>query len=111
MRCVNVEDSDTVEEVSASKTLKTEVSKDLTSPIGVTGIEGYYDDVLSTDQNITLSIDVDKQTALQNEVDRMKHGMDKYEVTGILINLKSGYIESIASSNRTDRYFEHRSQT
>lgn len=81
---------------------KTETSKGLTRPMGVNGIEGYYDETLSSDQNITLSINADKQRALENEVDKLQHDLNKEEVSSVLINLESGYVESIASSDRRD---------
>jgi cell division protein FtsI/penicillin-binding protein 2 len=78
---------------------KVEDENNITRIKGVEGIEGYYDKELFA-KRIVLNIDLNKQIALQNEVDTLKKDLDKDEVSSIVLDLDSGYVNSIASSNR-----------
>lgn len=83
-------------------TVKSEMPNNLTKTYGVDGIDGYYNKYLASNGNITLNLDYNKQIALQKEVDKLKSDLDKYEVSSIVLNLTSGYVDSIASSNRVN---------
>lgn len=83
-------------------TIKSEMPNNLTKTYGVDGIDGYYNKHLASNVNITLNLDYNKQIALQKEVDKLKRDLDKYEVSSIVLNLTSGYVDSIASSNRVN---------
>lgn len=80
-------------------TKKSQTSNNITIAEGVEGIEGYSDKELFS-KDIVLNIDLNKQIALQNEVDTLKKDLDKDEISSIVLDLDSGYVNSIASSNR-----------
>jgi cell division protein FtsI/penicillin-binding protein 2 len=50
-------------------------------------------------EDIVLNIDLNKQIALKNELDTIKKDLEKDEVSSIVLDLDSGYVNLIASSN------------
>lgn len=82
-------------------TLKKEVDS-ITTRKGWEGLESYYEELLSSNKDVILNINPNSQISLQNEVDKMKSNLAVHEVSAITLNLNSGYVDSIASSNRLD---------
>ncbi len=82
-------------------TLKKEINT-ITTRKGHSGLEKYYEKELSSSKDIILNIDLENQIALEKELDKLKKDLDASEVYAVSLNLDSGYVDSIASSNRVN---------
>lgn len=67
---------------------------------GVKGLENYYDKVLSKNKDVILNIDLQRQINLEKELTLLKKKLNSFEITSVVLELDSGYIDAIASSNR-----------
>jgi cell division protein FtsI/penicillin-binding protein 2 len=76
--------------------------EDITIRIGHSGLEKYYRKELSSSKDIILNIDLENQEALEKELDIIKKDLDASDVFAVSLNLDSGYVNSIASSNRVN---------
>jgi cell division protein FtsI/penicillin-binding protein 2 len=87
-------------------TRKSEDSESKTFRMGVEGIEGYYEKKLSSkssnQSNLNLNIDYTKQIVLQLDVDMLKRELKADEVSAIYLNLDTGEVKALATSNRFD---------
>jgi cell division protein FtsI/penicillin-binding protein 2 len=87
-------------------TRKSEDSESKTFRMGVEGIEGYYEKKLSSkssnQSNLNLNIDYTKQIVLQLDVDMLKRELKADEVSAIYLNLDTGEVKALATSDRFD---------
>jgi cell division protein FtsI/penicillin-binding protein 2 len=67
---------------------------------GRNGLEKYYNKQLENNKDIILNMNLDNLVNLEKEVDKLKEDLNAYEVSSIVLDLDSGYVDSIASSNR-----------
>ena len=87
-------------------TKKLEDSESKTFRMGLEGVEGYYEKKLSSKSSnqskLNLNINYTKQIVLQLEVDMLKKELKADEVSAIYLNLDTGEVKALATSNRFD---------